>query len=390
MVPTNDEQTGRLEQLLNRLIETDSVNPGIIPDGAGEGTVAALLVDWLQAIPGVEVSQEEVLPGRPNVLARVRGADGGRRLCSNVHVDTVGVLGWEDRAFTPRREGDRVLGRGACDNKGQAAALAIAVESLAASPPPGEFVAIFAVDEEAGSAGTHQVVIGLEADGALVLEAMGTGNACVAHQGFGSLDLVVHAVAAHGLDDDAVDAGIQLAGLIEGLARIDREVLAPNPHPLVGKAFFHTSWVRGGTDYGTYPAELTLGFEYGTVPGETLAQRVAEIEEMIAERRRADPRLDAEVRIDLENIPFEAAGHEDLLAAFSDATEAAIGRPAVEIGKNTWTDAAIMQAAGIPSILVGGDGGDLHAVDEWVSLSSLETLATVIDDTARRFQARAS
>jgi len=376
----------RLEQLLTRLIETNSVNPWITPGAPGEGDAAALLADWLGAIDGVEVTLDEAAPGRPNVIARVKGAEAGRTLCCNVHTDTVGSLAWEDRAFVPRRDGDNIIGLGAADNKGQCAALAIAVERLAASPPPGEFVAVFAIDEEGPSVGTHHLVKDLVVDAALVLEPIGIGNACVAHQGFGSLDLVVKAAAAHGLADDAVDAGVQMAGLIAGLVEIDQTILAPNPHPLVGKAFFHTSFLRGGTDYGTYPAELTLGFEFGTVPGETLADRVGQIEAMIAERRRSDPTLDAEVRVALDNEPFQAAGHEELLTAFSGATEGVTGRAATTMGFNSWTDAAVMQTAGIPTVLVGGDGGDLHAIDEWASLSSLADLAAILDGTARRFQ----
>jgi acetylornithine deacetylase len=380
------EQSQRLEQLLDRLIETNSVNPWITPGAPGEGRVATLLAEWLGSIDGVEVSLDEVVPARPNVIARVKGAEGGRRLCANVHTDTVGSAAWEDTAFVPRHEGDRVIGLGAADNKGQCAALAIAVERLAASPPPGEFVAVFAIDEEGPSLGTHHLVKTLAVDAALVLEPMGIGNACLAHQGFGSLDLVVRAAAAHGLSDDAVDAGVQMAGLIEGLTEIDRTVLTPNPHPLVGKAFFHTAFLRGGTDYGTYPAELVLGFEFGTVPGETLSDRIGEIEALIEEKRATDPTLDAEVRIALENEPFEAAGHEDLLATFSAATEELTGSPATPMAFNSWTDAAIMQAAGIPTVLVGGNGGDPHAIDEWASLSSLCSLAAILDGTARRFQ----
>ena len=104
------------------------------------------------------------------------------------------------------------------------------------------------------------------ADACVVLEPFGIGRACVMHQGFGSLDLVVRAKAAHGVADDSPDAIVQLADLVKGLAEIDRE-LAANPHPEVGKAFFHTAWVRGGTDYGTYPREVTLGFRIRHQPG---------------------------------------------------------------------------------------------------------------------------
>jgi acetylornithine deacetylase len=42
---------------------------------------------------------------------------------------------------------------------------------------------------------------------------------------------------------------------------------------------------------------------------------------------------------------------------------------------NAWTDAALMQAAGIPTILLGPLGGNFHAPGEWVSVP--EVVSTV-------------
>ena len=133
-----------------------------------------------------------------------------------------------------------------------------------------------------------------------MLEPFGIGRVCIAHQGFGSLQLVVRAAAAHGLVEMRPTPALHLAELVLGLERIDREILAARAHPLAGKAFFRTSWFRGGTDYGTYPAELRLGFEMGTNPGETLVDRLAEIDEVIAEVRARHPSFDAEVVVALE------------------------------------------------------------------------------------------
>jgi len=183
---------------------------------------------------------------------------------------------------------------------------------------------------------------------------------------------------------------VQLASLITGLARIDREILATSPHPLAGKAFFHTSFIKGGTDWGTYPAELTLGFEMGTNPGETLQDRLDEIQGMIDEVRETEhPGLRAEVVVQLENEPFTAVGHERLLAAYSAATEVVVGRQVDAVGLNTWTDAAITQSAGIPTILCGATGGGAHGIDEWAELPSVIQLVAVLDNTARRFGAGA-
>jgi succinyl-diaminopimelate desuccinylase len=379
-------EAGELEQLLSELVKIDSINPWINPEGAGEGEIAEFIARWLGELNGVEVTVDEVEPGRPNVLARVPGTSVGPHLCLNVHTDTVDCAGWRDTAFVPRRVGDRLLGLGVSDNKAQCAALMMLVKRLAASPSPGPVTAIFAMDEEGPSKGSRHLVKALTADGCIALEPAGIGRVIVAHQGFGSLDLVVKAAAAHGAADDAPDAGVQLATLITGLARIDREILATSAHPLAGKAFFHTSFIRGGTDWGTYPAELTLGFEMGTNPGESLQDRLDEIQAMIdGVRETAHPGLHAEVVVQLENEPFTATGHERLLAAYSAATDEVLGRQAEPEGLNTWTDAAVTQSAGIPTILCGATGGGNHAIDEWVDLPSVAQLVAVLEVTARRF-----
>lgn len=373
-----------VEELLERLVATDSINPWITPGAAGEGEVAALIAGWLSELDGVEVTVDEVLPGRSNVIAHVRGTSGAGHLALNVHTDTVACDAWPDRALAPARDGDRLIGLGVADNKAQCAALMSLVKRLAETPPAVDVTAIWAIDEEGPSAGSRHLVRSFTADACIVLEPFGMGRACVMHQGFGSLDLVVRAEAAHGVADDSPDAIVQLADLVKGLVEIDRK-LAANPHPEVGKAFFHTAWVHGGTDYGTYPREVTLGFEFGTNPGEKLADRLQEIDDVIARTRETHPTLDAEVVVRLENDPFVAEGHEALLEAFDAATQDVTGAPAAAVTLNTWTDASIMQGAGIPTIVAGADGGGAHAIDEWVSLESLGQLVLVLEGTCRRF-----
>lgn len=99
------------------------------------------------------------------------------------------------------------------------------------------------------------------------------------------------------------------------------------------------------------------------------------------------PDLRAEVVVQLENEPFTAVGHERLLAAYSAATDEVLGRQAEAVGLNTWTDAAITQSAGIPTILCGATGGGAHGIDEWADLRSVAQLVAVLEKTAQRFGA---
>src|SRR5438552_10839067 len=81
-----------LSALVRQLVAIDSVNPTLVPGGAGEAEIGRFAAGWL-AERGVDVEVEELEPGRINVVGRVRGTGGGRVLLLNGHLDTVGLGG---------------------------------------------------------------------------------------------------------------------------------------------------------------------------------------------------------------------------------------------------------------------------------------------------------
>ena len=381
-------QLAEVEDLLSALVRIDSVTPSLIPNAAGEGAIAVFIRDWMAGIDAnVDISLEEVEPGRPNVLARLAGTGGGRSLCLNAHSDTVGYANWADRALRPERVGDRLVGVGAADDKSSCAIALLAMREVASSGlrMRGDLVVACTVDEEALSIGTTSLVEHHAFDGAIILEPKGLGRAVIEHQGFGWIDLIVHGKAAHGsAPADGVDAIAQMAEVIRGLTALGAR-FAAKPDPRNGATVFHTSTIVGGTDYATYPSQCILGVEIGTQPGESLAARIADIEAIYADCRSRMPGFSAEVRVHLERDPFKAIGHEVLLAAADRAAEQVIGRAHQQVGLNAWMDAALMQGAGIPTISLGPDGGNFHAPDEWVSLPECISLIEIIRETAIAF-----
>jgi acetylornithine deacetylase/succinyl-diaminopimelate desuccinylase-like protein len=373
--------------LVSDLVRIDSSNSWLTPGAPGESEVAAYIERWLRPY-GAEITIEEVSPGHPNMIAILRGTGGGKSLCLNSHLDTVGYAGWKDRARVPKVEGDIMTGLGAADDKGHCAAGMLALRSIAESGrrPRGDLWLALTADEEGTSSGTFHFVERHKPDAVMVLESYGLGSATISHQGFGWIDIIVEGKAAHGcVPEIGVDAIAHMAEVVVRLHRLDAEKFVPNPHPLNGRTVFHTGTIRGGADYASYPAECVLGIEIGTQPGETIDDRVREIEAIFEDVKRVYPKFKARVDVLLSRKPFDAAGHEELWKILSSEEEKEIGRPIVAVGENSWGDSAIFQEAGIPTLMLGAAGGNLHAPEEWVSIGELAKLARIVEGTARRF-----
>ncbi len=241
-------------------------------------------------------------------------------------------------------------------------------------------------DEEGVSIGSEDLVKRHTMDACIVIEPDSLPKAIVEHQGFGWIDVIVHGVAAHGsAPEKGVDAIVHMAEVVRRMDRIDREVFSTTADGRNGKTVFHTGTLHAGTDYATYPSRAVLGIEIGTQPGEHLSDRVREIEGIFAELSGSLRGFSAEVDVKLDRDPFVAEGHEPLLAALDAAAVDVIDRPFDPCGLNAWTDAALMQAAGIPTVLIGPAGGNFHAPDEWASIPEVTQLARIVEGAARTF-----
>ena len=117
-----------LTRTLADLIRINSINPSLVPGGAGEAEIAAYVADALRRI-GLDAATHEPGPGRISVVGKLKGRGGGQSLMLNAHVDTVGIENMPDPFSAAIRNG-RMYGRGAYDMKGSLAACLTAAKAL--------------------------------------------------------------------------------------------------------------------------------------------------------------------------------------------------------------------------------------------------------------------
>ena len=110
--------------LLQRVIRLDTTNPP-----GNETRAAELLRDYLEAA-GVECNLYARVPERANLVARIPGRGSGPSL-SHTDVVLAAADEWERDPFGGELVGDEIWGRGALDMKGEVAASAVALATLA-------------------------------------------------------------------------------------------------------------------------------------------------------------------------------------------------------------------------------------------------------------------
>lgn len=377
-------ETEPVIQLLSDLVAIDSVNPGLVPGAAGEAEIADYVAAWLER-RGLQVWRQELAPRRANVVGVLAGSAAGKTLALNAHLDTVGVSGMDD-PFNPRVGGDRLYGRGSYDMKGGLAAIMLAVEKLARNGLPSGDVVVMAVgDEEYGSLGTEMALAASRTDAAIVTEPTAL-EICVAHKGFAWMEIETLGRAAHGSRADlGVDAIAAMGEVLAQFSRRNSELRSRAPHPLLGTPTLHASLIRGGQELSSYPASCLLQAERRTLPGETPTDITNELEGMLRAVEACDPSFRATGNVFFWRDPFEVDVASPIVRVVHDAATHVTGNDPGLGGADAWMDAALLQGAGIPTVVFGPGGAGAHAHEEWVSISQVATCATVLERAARAF-----
>lgn len=379
-------QASRCRGLLAEMIAIASVNPSLVPGGAGEREMARYMAGVLGEL-GFAAAVEGPSAERPNAVGVWPGTGGGRSLMVVGHLDTVGTAGMTCPALEATFDGDRVHGRGAADMKGGLAAMLAAVEALVKGGfrLRGDLILAGVADEEYASLGIEDLVRRHGAAGGIIAEPSGLG-VITAHKGFGWINVDVKGRAAHGSDfEHGVDAITRAGRVLMAYERHQREVLSHVAGGPTSRPSVHAALIRGGRELSTYADHCRISFERRTVPGETGDSVAREVEGLLDALRREDPAFEAAAEVFFYRPAYQVERDAPVVRALARAVELVTGAAPEYGASGGWMDSAVMGAAGIPTVIYGPRGGGAHGPDEWVSLSSVVEVARVLAAAAAEF-----
>lgn len=373
-----------IESILTDMVQIESINPDLVPDGAGEARIAEYVADFLRGV-GLKTWVQKVEGDRANVIGILQGSGGGRSLMLNGHLDTVGVADME-APFSARLEDGKLFGRGAQDMKGGLAAALGAVEALAKmSRMKGDLVLAAVADEEYKSAGTRALVEEIHVDAAIVMEPTGL-EVATAHKGFAWAQIETEGRAAHGSrPQDGVDAIALMGRVLMGIESLEQSLESTSPHPLLGHGSVHASLISGGQELSSYPARCQLSLERRLLPGEDVATFESELREIISTLASNDSTFCARLTMGYSALAFETSRESPIAQALLASAGKVIGSSVKFGAQSFWTDAALLNDAGIACVLFGPGGSGMHSALEYVNLEDVATCAETLVDCAREF-----
>mgnify|MGYP006282052109 CR=1 FL=1 len=369
-------------ELARELVRIPSVNPEGDPGVAEVGERAcAEFVAGVLGRAGAEVTLDEVLPGRPNVVGRFPVDRAGKpRLVFAPHTDTVSVAGMSIEPFAATLRDGRLYGRGASDTKGPMAAMLAALLECRELLPrlPCEIWFAGLMGEESGLLGSRDFVARHAVDFALVGEPTGL-RTVHAHKGCAWIRLRTRGRASHASTPAAGENAIHpmLGALDEVVGAVTPE-LAAIDDPLLGQPTISVGVINGGSKVNIVPANCSCDIDLRTVPAMDVDAYLARLRARLTARA---PGLEFEAR---QAPPLHTRPEGRLFECLAAAGSALTTAP-------WFCDAAIFGAAGTPAVAVGpGSIGQAHTADEFIAVDDLEAGGEFFARLLRELAARRS
>lgn len=324
------------------------------PEGR-EGPRAEVVAGFLEH-PRIELLVDPVLPGRPNVIARVRGTGSGPALLLNGHLDAGYAPNWSHDPHDPWIAGNRLHGAGISDMLGGLASMIATIGAAAQLDAlPGDLVLLANMHHDSNGLGTKYALAGGDVWPRFGVNGEPTSlTLMTAHGGCIKFELAFTGRTAHvSRMEHGADA---LAAAVDAHVGLRSLRFTHDPHPLLpGLPKCVVGVLQAGVAAANVADAAVLRGDLRTVPGMTWASVRTDLEALVERTclRGVTPKIGCLVRqrpftgptsgplIEALAVAHRLVRHEDLRVNVDRGAQAFV------------TDAVDMTAAGIESVVYG-------------------------------------
>lgn len=384
-------------ELTRKLVQIPSVYRSGT-EGGNEEKVARFVEDYLRKM-GLEVHYEEVVPGRPNVIAIYDSGRPGKTLLFEAHTDVVTEgdrNAWTYDPFAAEIVDGKIYGRGSCDTKGNLAAAIAAVHAIQKSGVTfsGKIILCIPCDEEGMMIGIKDFIRrgwAKGVDGAIICEPE-ENQLCITQKGAMRVIIKTYGKMAHGaMPLTGINPNTRMARLIVELEKLEqREKERVGKHPYLGWPSITPTImqgpVQGEPQINVIPDQCMVALDIRTVPGQDHAVLRKQMEEIMEKLGRVDPHFKATLEVIEERPWTETDQNNEIVVAVAQAYREVTGKPPVYNGVPGATDGTFLHLAGVPIITTGAGNRHIpHHVDEYVEIDELLETVKIYALSALRF-----
>ena len=375
----------RLVKLTQRLLQFDSVNPP-----GNELGVANFIERDLRSL-GLDVKTVSFVKNRPNVIATLRGSLPRQQAAKEAvlitpHIDTVPFgSGWKFNPIGGGIHQGRIYGRGASDDKGNAAVGMEVLRSLVEDGLRLKYDVIYAatVDEETGS---HQGIRPLLAKGILrpkygLITDSEEFDCVVAQKGLFHCRVQIFGKKAHGAYNWRGISAIEIAARV--INRLKEHQFKFKKHPLLVPPTKNIGTIRGGDKVNMVADFCEFALDIRFMPGMTADGVLKEVKKIIAKETTK-----FKVIIDDSQKPYQLDPKHPFVKTYVNVCRK-MGINAKLVGSQGATVITFFQEYGIPAFSTGwGAHGVIHANDEYAIIKTLYNGARVLESYLKEFDKR--
>jgi succinyl-diaminopimelate desuccinylase len=360
--------------------------------------VAERILAELKTLGMDRIETHEFEAGMPNFIIQTGAGGDGGHLVIGGHMDTVPVHpdeveAWEVGPFSGELRGGEIWGRGAADMKGALASTLGAFKALRDNNVPlsGKLTWVLLSDGEHGDQHGAQALadrgILRELGGDMVLYTESTSNNVIrSFKGRVFFEVKVRGRSVHvSVPEKGINAIEKMAKIV-GAFRAER--LGVEPHPFLGRPTLAFSTINGGSAVNVVGGRCSATFDVRMVPGQTSAGVMQALNGILAELKRDDSELDAELSI----LPSgarevtEIAEDEPVVSLMQNVIPAVRGTPNKFLpGIESPGALRLFILSGIPGVFFGPGEfiSEAHLPNERVPTKNLIDAAGMLATAAR-------